>query len=657
MYTVTRIRLKNICQYSSLDVAVSPGLTAVVGRNGSGKTTLLRAVAYALTGIVDGGWGTQQSLQKDGTSVVGYAEVGFSGEGHAYAVRRYSTSGVKFPDIITENGKIIHSGRKKVNSFMDAVFGMPCQLMFQMCWGRQGELASLLRAAPALVSSFLSMMFDTRSMERLRERIKTQMDTIAALPSDCERQLADTVKALESIPDDESAMSGIAAVEGDLRRLREEYIRLPPADTMATAATRDAAISQVEEAIADLSAQLEAMGDVKDIPDANGSFNFYWSQHEECQSAIVALRKDIDVARQRKSVLENELNAGKDEYLCIQNKVSDVMAALDGSRTHCPLCHHEIDDNAEYEKAALQYLAPGFSSRKEFDDQTQTAMLTLSDKRERNEAELVALSQKLEGMELELKTDEDMLVELSDILRMKKRDSIKSDIDKLSAELGPLRDMPVADENARARRDELEAEISRLDADRESRTRELAANQARRETLQRYRDDYEEAVRKYHVNKDARQVLADIRDALSQSRAQARYLQTRIAALNTILGRYVALTGMPFSIRLDPDSRAFVYSTSDGVEHPAAHLSGAQQAMASVALQMALFAVARPTMNLYLIDEPTEACDDGNKEVMAQMFERMNSMLASTHGVMLIVARDEHTLASCSNTLEVSNEA
>lgn len=169
MFTVTRIKLRNICQYSSLDVDVSPGLTAVTGRNGSGKTTLLRAVAYALTGMVDGGWGTQQSLQKDGTVTVGYAEVGFTDGVDAYAVRRFSTSSVKFPDTLSANGKIIHSGRKKVNSFMDEVFGMPCQLMFQMCWGRQGELASLLRATPAMVSSFLSMLFDTRSLDRLRE--------------------------------------------------------------------------------------------------------------------------------------------------------------------------------------------------------------------------------------------------------------------------------------------------------------------------------------------------------------------------------------------------------------------------------------------------------------------------------------------------------
>ena len=78
--------------------------------------------------------------------------------------------------------------------------------------------------------------------------------------------------------------------------------------------------------------------------------------------------------------------------------------------------------------------------------------------------------------------------------------------------------------------------------------------------------------------------------------------------------------------------------------------------MASVALQMAIFAVSTPNMNLYLIDEPTEACDDANKEVMAQMFERMNLMLESASGTMLIVARDEATLASCGNTIEVSND-
>ena len=74
MFNISRVKLHNICQYDDADVPVEGGLTAVCGRNGMGKTSFLRALAYGLTGLVDGSWGTQQNLQKDGTVDPGWGE-------------------------------------------------------------------------------------------------------------------------------------------------------------------------------------------------------------------------------------------------------------------------------------------------------------------------------------------------------------------------------------------------------------------------------------------------------------------------------------------------------------------------------------------------------------------------------------------------------
>ena len=75
MLTVTRLKLHNICQYDDIDIPIATGLMAVCGRNGSGKSTLLRGLMYGLTGLVDGSWGTQQNLQKDGAETPGYVVV------------------------------------------------------------------------------------------------------------------------------------------------------------------------------------------------------------------------------------------------------------------------------------------------------------------------------------------------------------------------------------------------------------------------------------------------------------------------------------------------------------------------------------------------------------------------------------------------------
>ena len=156
------------------------------------------------------------------------------------------------------------------------------------------------------------------------------------------------------------------------------------------------------------------------------------------------------------------------------------------------------------------------------------------------------------------------------------------------------------------------------------------------------------------LNSLRRDALEQLRDVLSRGRAQQRYLKSRITSLNASLSRFMRLTGMPFSLRLDADELAFVFVTPEGYEHPACHLSGAQQSMSALALQMALFDTIGPNMNLYLIDEPAEALDDENKLVMAEMFARMNRMLPSVDGTMLIVTRDRPIMDACGNVLDVT---
>ena len=51
--------------------------------------------------------------------------------------------------------------------------------------------------------------------------------------------------------------------------------------------------------------------------------------------------------------------------------------------------------------------------------------------------------------------------------------------------------------------------------------------------------------------------------------------------------------------------------------------------------------------------EPSEALDDGNKVVMAEMFRRMNNMLSAMNGTMLIVSRDEKMVESCETVITV----
>lgn len=66
MLLLEKITLKNACQHADLVIILPQGLSAIVGPNGAGKSSILRLVAYGLTGLIDGTWGTQSNLQKDG---------------------------------------------------------------------------------------------------------------------------------------------------------------------------------------------------------------------------------------------------------------------------------------------------------------------------------------------------------------------------------------------------------------------------------------------------------------------------------------------------------------------------------------------------------------------------------------------------------------
>jgi DNA repair exonuclease SbcCD ATPase subunit len=157
------------------------------------------------------------------------------------------------------------------------------------------------------------------------------------------------------------------------------------------------------------------------------------------------------------------------------------------------------------------------------------------------------------------------------------------------------------------------------------------------------------------VNNSARSMLTLLRDVFSQQRAQARYLASKADELNARLASFLEMTGMPFNLYLDKDQRVFKYTSEGGFEHPTAHLSGAQKNISAVALQMALVEVISPNINLFLFDEPSESLDTENKIVMSELFKRMNRLLPSIGGTMLIVSRDEQLIEACEQTININS--
>lgn len=658
MFRITGLRLTNICQHAALTTDIKPGLTAVIGRNGSGKTSLLRALVYGLTGLVDGSWGSQQSLQKDGSVVVGNVEVDFTDGSETYTVKRCAAASPKFPDVVFDSkGNTLAQRRQKVNDYMETVFGMPCTLMFQVCWGRQGELASLLKATPATVSTFLSQVFDTKQLEKIREKLKLQLDTIAQFPSSCGDSLQADKEALEALLPESQLQTTVDVLSAAHTKAANSLQQLMLKRSNAISKEDyESAKQALEERLADLQQALAELNFATSPAKPEDSLQSLQAQLSEAERKHSKLTQSSLTCSFNLKEIEGKLEATNKELEQTRQQWKTFTDQIKQAETHtCMFCGGEVTNHEAYKKAMLKFAfsCDDFAKSETAQQEKEQALQQQIQLQEGTKASLKSLmAETAAGLEAAETTKLDLAEKINAALYWK----LTNDIEDVKHSLDTLGGTPVLDDELAAAISSAEDEVQNISAKLNEARNTLIETRASRTMLERAIEASSKLVKQAEINTEARRVLSFIRDALSQPRAQARYLRTRIERLNLELARYLTLTGMPFSLKLDPDSRTFVFTTPEGVQHPASHLSGAQQAMSAVALQMALFAVMQPNLNLYLIDEPTESLDDGNKATMADMFAKMQTMLPSVEGTMLIVTRDDPVIASCGNTIEVTGD-
>ena len=655
---ITGLRLTNICQHAALTTDIKPGLTAVIGRNGSGKTSLLRALVYGLTGLVDGSWGSQQSLQKDGSVVVGSVEVDFTDGSETYTVKRCAAASPKFPDVVFDSkGNTLAQRRQKVNDYMETVFGMPCTLMFQVCWGRQGELASLLKATPATVSTFLSQVFDTKQLEKIREKLKLQLDTIAQFPSSCGDRLQADKEALEALLPESQLQTTVDALSAAHTKAANSLQQLLLKRSNAiNKEDYESAKQALEERLADLQQALAELNFATSPARPEDSLQSLQAQLSEAERKHSKLTQSSLTCSFNLKEIEGKLEATNKELEQTRQQWKTFTEQVKQAETHtCMFCGGEVTNHEAYKKAMLKFAfsCDDFAKSETAQQEKEQALQQQIQLQEETKASLKSLmAETAAGLEAAETTKLDLAEKINSALYWK----LTNDIEDVKHSLDTLGGTPVLDDELAAAISSAEDEVQSTSAKLNEARNTLIETRANRILLERAIAASSKLVKQAEINTEARRVLSFIRDALSQPRAQARYLRTRIERLNLELARYLTLTGMPFSLKLDPDSRTFLFTTPEGVQHPASHLSGAQQAMSAVALQMALFAVMQPNLNLYLIDEPTESLDVGNKATMADMFAKMQTMLPSVEGTMLIVTRDDPVIASCGNTIEVTGD-
>ena len=691
MLIVTRLKLSNICQYDEINIPIATGLMAVCGRNGSGKSTLLRGLMYGLTGLVDGSWGTQTNLQKDGVAVPGYVVVTLRDDqtGKEYIVKRYATAGAKFADSVTEyadgNYKKVATRRKTVDAYLGDLYGISVQLLFQLVWGRQGQLDLLLTAPAAYVSTFLSNVFDMSYLEALRGKLRTAISTIAAYDD-----MTSSIQAAEKEKTQLTAwiqeqQQKVDAIVAKLTPLYEQHTTLQQQmNELSRGEFEKTAVLQA--ARADLLKLLDPLDRLIHTPEYD---EFRELSHSAIDEAIVEAVADLDgcakgiedVTRlivQQQDAIQKCMLEKKDvesrivSLTDVLNTVTEARQKLADSVFHegtdnCILCGSHVNNTESYVKQLLWLV--GYEDveasdvwDKPFNDRIAELQQQLNEARRDKDDVDYAIKEANKTIGI-LQNKVNAYKEATGIAQ-KKRDLLRNiftwqektqhiiEIDE------QLKDADTSDAY-KTLNDAFEAVCNDIQTG-EGYQRVLEEEIIKAKAQIASKDDYIAKLQVIHdqaeVNNSARDMLTLLRDVFSQQRAQARYLASKADELNARLASFLEMTGMPFNLYLDKDQRVFKYISEGGFEHPTAHLSGAQKNISAVALQMALVEVISPNINLFLFDEPSEALDTENKIIMAELFKRMNRLLPSIGGTMLIVSRDEQLIEACENTININSK-
>ena len=679
MLTVTRLKLSNICQYDEIDIPITTGLMAVCGRNGSGKSTLLRGLMYGLTGLVDGSWGTQQNLQKDGCAVPGYVVVTLRDDlrHRELIVKRYSVSGIKFPDSVTEykdnNYNEVATRRKTVDAYLGELYGISCALLFQLVWGRQGQLDLLLTAPAAYVSTFLSSVWNTKYLETLRDRLKGAIDQIATM-ADPAQEIKDTATELEELKTkSKDYTKTLAELENQLKDLRARKDALSAQLTSASVeeakqrAILTERLRRLNEQISNVlqrlaNADLDAVKD-KPVEELEVAFNDAEKALTEASSCVSALQQQSSELTSLLGPLSLERKQAIARYDDAERQKERIDSFVGSDTTTCAFCGGHVSDSAEYMGHVM--IALGYPSGSSYDTFLENIRILykkardLRDEYDRLSKQKQEQTQRLTDATLQQETLQQLRDQLAQQLETAKNLREYGILDEqrqsVQEELTPYTTDTKSHEYEHAMY-LLQGQIQTAEQTQAQLQQASMSTAGRIEALTQIQERLEVEKEQHDVNSSARAVLAQLRDVFSQQRAQARYFASKAVELNQHLEAFLELTGMPFSLRLDPDTRIFSYTTEDGFEHPTAHLSGAQKNISAVALQMALVEVIKPNINLFLFDEPSESLDVENKIVMSELFRRMNRMLPSIGGTMLIVSRDEQLIESCENTININQK-
>lgn len=619
-----KLILSNFCQHAHRVLDFQQGMTAIIGANFSGKSNLFRGFVYALTGWCDPAWGTQSALQKDDEQLPGYAELEFEADGELYRVKRYTLTGAKYKDSLSNGeGKELILQRQKVNQWLEDKVGVQLPVLAQLIWVRQENSSWLLTAPSTAITTFLAQIFDTKKLEKLRDSLKTASETIAFLRSDFDSRAVEAQEKLNGIPDTEMLTKALLSTKEALDKASEQLVHYQ--DLKDPEEQRNL-ITAIENRIVTAKNNIDV-----------------WQQYagtelQSTYSTIEELQEEREKTNKIISDADDDIAYVKMEIRNLNKQLEDLDSTTE-KFSHCPnkceLCNSEINDKQKY-MLNKQELFTGVNPEersKELIKQLTKAKLSLSQ------------------YENTKKTSEQFLTFLDQDFWFLKIKQTQEALKKLEENVETLKQEKVADVESIKAKEHLEHLIALKQQDTQEILKEMSTAEANKKFYTQVLEQCSQDKASYERNNKIREIFTRTRDVLSQKRSQARYMQNQISRLNQFITEYMTISEMPFNIRLDPQERLFKYKMEDSeIEHPSAQLSGAQKAVASIAIQMALIATVAPDINTICVDETDAALSPENKFMAATLYRSLVEALAGDAGSVLVISQSEAVLDDVDNT-------
>lgn len=675
------LTIHNGCQHKDVSIEFLPGKTyAITGKNACGKTNMLQLNMYGLLGLVNKSWGSQKDFNRTGTKD-GYVEVCIQNTdtGDLLYIRRHFTAGTKNPDRLWYNNTDHEPdivGRDAVNDVIQGIYGVPCRILFELLYMRQGMTNWLLTAPSTSIYTFMNSIFDTSQFKKIREVLMDAANSIALYEVDHARcaELESKISMLESMVYEDTA-----PLMKQLEEARSELVRLESATVMSISDKRSALNkltverSNAERILKSAKDALQAL-DTNPVPWITDEHRKFISDFNDVTLRQASLMSEITKAEWGLSTTDADIlrvNKLLQDVCTHIKSVEDSMGEFISSDV-CPLCMCKVMDKSSF-RHNVEHIFAGqsYEDFKAKRDILNKELEQLSESKVTAENNISTLNSALDTLNKFIKDNSDVRDRIDAAIHSYtmwersrcNRDafntsvlSAQANLDSILQRIKELNDTPAIPDNdaidagyniakVKLNIQALESRISIINTNK-------TADKARLDSFKAELSSREADRLKNEKNQQMFDRIMRLREGTGNKRIPARYLNDKVDRLNGELEAYCRMANLDVILFLDKDD--FVFRFTDGKDvRPTGQLSGAQQTLCSTILQLALVRVVNPRLGVIQMDEPTVFLDPTNRAKLLSLFESLSSVLSSTGTITLVPTHDVDLIGACNDRVEL----